>query len=377
MRNFRSVFPVLAFVLGVLFGAGAAPAHAAEPSKKLLQLQAETTSLYQAGSYQQALTVARQAFAQAAQEFGPDSRQADIQAYGVGTLEEAAGDLAGAARQYSDCVRVREIVYGRDSPVVGDTLVRLGHVLVKLGRLDEAEAQFLRSIRIHRDLFGEEAVPAGAYSGLGVLNLARGDAAAALANYRKAVHKLTNRPVGRAADRAFVDAAIKENRDTFIGLGRAAAALRLKPGADEPRLMEESFAAGQRAWATSASAALAKMTARLKAGETELGRAILQLDQLNDRIQELRQQDMDAAADLLKNQQANPAFQQFIDAAAAAGAAQMKDMAPIMKRQQELAPVIQRQREIGERLQALMKRCPTARRAGLCRNRQGAQRPYQ
>ena len=89
---------------------------------------------------------------------------------------------------------------------------------------------------------------------------------------------------------------IKEHRDTFIGLGRAAAALRRKPGADERRLMEESFAAGQRAWATSAASALAKMTARLKAGETELGRSVRHLDELNERILELQQQDLDGAA---------------------------------------------------------------------------------
>ncbi len=140
---------------------------------------------------------------------------------------------------------------------------------------------------------GEDNVPAGAYSGLGAINLARGDSGAALANYRKAVHKLTNRLRRAPCESLLPGGHLKEHRDTFIGLGRAAAALRLKPGADEPRLIEESFAAGQRAWATSASSALAKMTARLKASDTELGRSIRQLDALNDRIRALRQQDKD------------------------------------------------------------------------------------
>ena len=190
--------------------------------------------------------------------------------------------------------------------------------------------------------------------------MARGDPGAALANYRNAVHKLTIRRGGRVVDRSNVEDTIREHRDAFIGLGRAAAALRLKPGADEPRLMEESFAAGQGAWATSASAALAKMTARLKAGETELGRAIRQLDTLDDRIQELRQQGNDEAKAAYRSQQANPAFRQMMDTVVAAGAAQMKSMAPMMKRQQELAPLLQRQQELSGRLRALVKRCPTA-----------------
>ena len=128
----------------------------------------------------------------------------------------------------------------------------------------------------------------GAYSGLGAINLARGDPGAALANYRKAVHRLTSRPAERVTNRSFVETRIREHRDIFIGLGRAAGGTPRQPGADERRLMDESFTAGQRAWATSAASALVKMTARLKAGDTELGRSVRHLDELNDRIQGVR-----------------------------------------------------------------------------------------
>ena len=58
--------------------------------------------LSQTGSHQQALALAKQALALAVEEFGPDSRQADMDAYGVGGLAEAAGDFAGAAHLYSE-----------------------------------------------------------------------------------------------------------------------------------------------------------------------------------------------------------------------------------------------------------------------------------
>jgi CHAT domain-containing protein/tetratricopeptide (TPR) repeat protein len=355
MKTFRSIFPVLAFILAALFVAAAAPAGAAEPSKKLQQLQDEVAGLIQAGSYQQALPLAKQSLALAVEEFGPGSPQASTQSFGAGMVAEAVGDFAEAARQYAECVRIREILSGRDSPIVAGALERLAHALLKQGRLTEAEAQYSRAIQIQHDLYGEDHVAGGAYSGLGAVNLARGDYGGALANYRKAVHQLTSRPLERVTDRSIMETQIKEHRDAFIGLGRAAAALRRQPGASERGLMEESFAAGQRAWATSAASALAKMTVRLKAGETELGRSVRHLDELNERIANLFQQDMDGAAAMTQTQQ----FRQWMNTFTATDAAQMKDMAPLMKRQREAAGVVKRIEELARRQRDLMKRCPT------------------
>jgi tetratricopeptide (TPR) repeat protein len=357
MKSFGSIFLVLAFVLAALFVPGAG--LAAEHPDKFWQLREEVARLHEAGSDGQALQLAKQALALAVQEFGPDSLQASNQTCGVGIAAEAAGDFAEATRQYAECVRVREIVSGRDSQLVAAGLEHLGHALFKQGRFAEAEARYSREIQIYRDLLGdEENVPPGAYSGLGAVKLARGEYGAALANYRKAVHRLTSRPAERVTNRSFVETQIREHRDIFIGLGRTAAALRLKPGADERGLMDESFAAGQRAWATSAASALVKMTARLKAGDTELGRSIRHLDELNERIQDLSQQTLDEAAALFKT---NPAVRQGMEAMSVAGVALMKDMAPFIKGQQELAGVTKRQQELASRLSGLAKRCPTAR----------------
>ncbi len=137
--------------------------------------------------------------------------------------------------------------------------------------------------------------------------------------------------------------------------------------------MDESFAAGQRAWATSAASALVKMTARLKASDTELGRSVRHLDELNERIQDLYQQTMDEAGAMFKN---NPAFRQGMEAMSVAGVALMKDMAPLMKGQRELAGVTKRQQELASRLNGLAKRCPTARGRGVRGKRKGAHGHY-
>ncbi len=363
MKGYGNIISALAFVLAAVLMAGATPASAAEPSAKLKQLQEEEARLYQAGDYRQALPLSKQALAQATAEFGPDSEQASIQSYGVGMVAEALGDYPEAARQYGKSLRVREIVYGRDSAGVATVLERLGAAVLKAGRQAEAERHFVREIKIWQDLIGEHSISAGAYGGLGAVNLARGDYAAALANYRKAMQQLTSQTAAQAVARSMIEAGIKEHRNIFIGVGRAAAALRGQSGADEQGLMEESFAAGQRAWATSAASALAKMTARLKAGDTGLGRAIRQLDELNGRILELHQLDTAAVTARYKLQQADPTYRQALETFRAVSLAQSKDNAPVVKRQRQLI----------ERLQDIAKRCaaagaPSCENAGKERN---------
>ena len=337
MRGLGTLLLLLALAPVALPSLRLDPASAAEPSERLKQLQQQAASLYQAGSYGQALQAGKQALAQAVAEFGADSEQASIQAYGVGMVAEAAGDFAEAERQYAESVRIREIVYGRDSAGTATALERLGAAVLKAGRPAEAEAHFLRELRIWRDLqLGEHAVSAGAYSGLGAVNLARGDFSTALANYRKAVQLLTGQTAAQALARSVIEAGIKDHRGIFIGLGRAAAGLRRQAAADGPALMEESFTAGQRAWATSAASALAKMTARLKAGETELGRAVRHLDTLNGRVLALNQEDMAALTARSRIQQADPEYREALEAFRAVSIARSRDTAPVVKRQREL-----------------------------------------
>ena len=307
---------------------------------------------------QEALALAKQALAQAVEEFGPDSDQASMEALGAGNIAQGAGDFAEAARLYTESLRTREIADGRDNPIHASVLERRGYALLKLGRLNEAEADFSREIKIWRDLVGEDYIPAAAYSGLGAVHLALGNAGAALANYRKAIGQLS-RAASHMKTRSELEASLqsKEHRDIFIGLAHAAAVARRQPGADEPALMEESFVAGQRAWATSSSWALAKMTARLKAGDTEIGRTVRHLDMLNERIQELHQQGEDAQTARSKLRQADPAYLQALDAVSAAAREQLKARAAA-------GPELKRRRELSELLQALQKRCPVANAPG-------------
>ncbi len=112
--------------------------------------------------------------------------------------------------------------------------------------------------------------------------------------------------------------------------------------------MNETYAAGQQAWATAAAAALAKMTARLKAGDTEMGRAIRQLQELSDRVLALHESDMQALAAWSEIQRADPDYSELLAQFRAASIEQGKVNAPLGKRQTALVA----------RLQAEMARCP-------------------
>ncbi|MFZ1108658.1 MAG: CHAT domain-containing tetratricopeptide repeat protein [Rhodomicrobium sp.] len=348
MTWFGGVF--LAFALFGVAAASPSGALPAEVSAKLEAQQKKATSLYQNGFYREALQASQEALKQTIEEFGPDHEQTGIQAFGVGYAAEAAGDLAEAERRYADSVRIREKVYGQDSAGVATALERLARVILDEGRPAEAEALFLRELKIWRDTVGEHAIAADAYAGLGAVNAMRGDYAAALSYYRKAVERLASQTAAQATAKSVIEADIKRHRDVFIGLARAAAGVKRQPGADQAALMDETFAAGQRAWATSAASALAKMTARLKAGETELGRSIRLLETLSGRILALNDEDMKALAAWSKVQQAGPAYQQALEAFRGASIASAKDNAPVVKRQRELV----------DRLQDVLKRCPPA-----------------
>lgn len=333
----------------------AAPAVAKEPSERLKELQEVGTTQYRAGATRAALATAREVLALTIEEFGPNDEKTGIQTYGVAFLAEAVGDWPLAERYYRETVRIRDAVYGVDSPASTMAMERLGAVLIKTGRPAEAEPLFERVVTLRKDLLGEHAFSATAYAGLADARFARGDTSAALPLYRKAVTLLTTQNTAQALAQLTTENDIKSKRDVFIGLSRAVSAERRRSG-DSAALTDESFTAGQLAWATSAASALTKMTARLKAGETELGRAMRTLQTLTDRIVALHEEDTKAITERLKVQQADPAYSAALEAFQKVSVEQSRVNAPAIKRQRELI----------DKFQALLARCPPGEAKAGC-----------
>lgn len=357
MQTNRAATLALVLLMPLLLLVTSHSARAAAPSAELKAQRELAQESFRAGDYAEALDAAEKALELTIKEFGAESEETAIQEYGVGLTADRAARLDLAERHYRASVRIRERVYGPDSPGVTQAQAELGDVLVRLGRLQEAEPILKRVLALRSAVVGSDhSYTATAHAALGGLALSRGDHASALAAYRQAVRALTREQPLQAMVKELVEQDIRRNRDAFVGLSSSAWSARRAPGADPAALLEETYAAGQLAWSTSAASALARMTARLKAGDTELGRSIRAMQAISDRILALNAEDMQALSDWSLVQRADPEYGAALDAFRAASIEQGRVNAPIAQKQKVLI----------DRLQDLLKRCPPGRPATGC-----------
>src|SRR6185369_10485721 len=140
-----------------------------------------------------------------------------------------------------------------------------------------------------------------------------GNWSAALASYREAIRLMTGQDTSQTIVKSIVEDEIRRYRDTFIGLCRAAWQISDQSAADRSALFDETFLAGQRAWNTSAASALAKMSARIGAGDTDLGRGIRNVQDTSERILRLQADDNKLLADWSNAQRADPAYSPLLE----------------------------------------------------------------
>jgi CHAT domain-containing protein len=348
---------IACWLLAVLL---AGPAGAQQPSKALVELRETAAVLYKSGDFAESLRFYERATALVAAEFGREHEQMAIHYHSLGLVAEAAGDLAAAERYYRAAIPIREKVYGADSAGTAMALDQLASLYLKLGRPDAAEPLLQRAAKIRQEvgaLLGpNHAFFAGDHANRGALSLARGDWGAALASYREAIRLLTGQDTSQTVVRAVVEEEIKRQRESFIGLCRAAWQIRSTPGANASALFEETFAAAQGAWATSAASALAKMSARLGAGNTPLGQRIRRVQDVSDRILRLNGEDNALLANWSAVQRGDPRYSAVQEEFRAASLARSKIGAPTLKRQTQLV----------QDLRDVLERCPPGQKKPGC-----------
>jgi CHAT domain-containing protein len=348
-------------VASLLLAAGSL-AQAQQPSQELQGLRDTAAFLYRAGAYAEALEATRRAAALVVREFGAEHEQAALSEYSLGLISDAMGDLVGAERRFTACLKLREKIYGPDSAAVAAVLESLGLVLIKAGRLDVAQPLLERALRIEQDLVGREhAFSATGHASLGALHLARGDFSAALASYRTAIRLLTSQDATHTIVKSLVEQNIKRHRDSFVGLCRAVWNAAAPRDRQQDTNIEETFEAAQTAWQTSAAAALAKMTARLGAADSEEGQRIRRVQDLAERVLALNGEEQKLIADFAAVQRADASYSALADEFRRVSIARSRDLAPTLKRQTALV----------ERLQLLAHRCPTAQSKPGCAGSDG------
>ncbi|MFZ4807059.1 MAG: CHAT domain-containing tetratricopeptide repeat protein [Hyphomicrobiaceae bacterium] len=331
---------------------------AQEPSRRLQELMATASDFYKAGAFQEALPVAQQALALTESEFGRTHERTGIQAYGVALTAEAAGQLDVAERAYGRVVAIREAVYGKDSPSVAMALEKLAETMVKQGRPEAAEPLSRRALSLRQAVIGpDHAFVAPSHAMLGHVAAGKGQWPQALASYREAIRLLAKQDNSFVGAKAVFDRELESHRDTFVGLVRAAYRLRDTPqGGSAMQLTDESFAAAQQAWNTSAAGALAKMTARLGAGATELGRAVRALQDKSDRIVALNAEDMALLSAWSDVQRKDPEYAALLE----------EFRSKSIEQGRVNAPAIARQRVLVDELQKQLARCPPGQTKAGC-----------
>jgi CHAT domain-containing protein/tetratricopeptide (TPR) repeat protein len=356
-RHFGGCTALILLALLAIFVQPTRLAAQPEPSPELKGLLENTTSLYKSGAYAEAMGVAERALSLTVREFGPEHERVGIQTYSLGLIAEAAGKLVDAERYYAQSVRIRDKVYGVGSAGSAQAMEKLGSVHLRQGRTAEAEAVMQRVLEIRSALVGaEHSFTAGARADLGSVNIARGNFPAALAYYRDAVRLLTSQRSSQTLAKSVADDEVRRHRAAFAGLAHAGWEVDGRSGGNRKAMMRESFAASQQAWTTSAASAIARTSARLGAGDTDLGRRIRHLQDMSERILALHEEDMKALAARSEQQRADPVYSAAQEAFRAASIARGRDHAPVVNRQKELV----------EQLQALLKRCPPGQKIGGC-----------
>jgi CHAT domain-containing protein len=264
---------------------------------------------------------------------------------------QAMGDYARAERSFANTVRVREKVYGSDSVSVAIALEHQGQALLKGGRPEAAEPLFRRALDMKQSAVGSDhAFNASGHANLGDAALARGQWEAARASYRQAIRLVTRQDKYYDLARRMVEREAAGLRDAFAGLSAASWQLGSGPQADKAAILEETFAAAQLAWHTSAASALAKMTTRLGASDTELGKHIRRVQDFADRVLALHDEDQTLLTGWYAVQKADRAYSKALAEFRAASIARNRDQAPTVKRQTELV----------RRLTALIEQCPSS-----------------
>jgi CHAT domain-containing protein len=313
----------------------ASAVRAAGPSLELTNLEQAADELYRAGDYAAAQRLAERATPLVVAQFGGEHEQTAIHYHRLGRVCEAGGNLALAETYFARSLAIREKVYGPDASGTAAALERLGSLYVRMGRLDAAEPPLRRALNIRQALLGAtDPSTAGAVSSLAALSLARGDWAGALASYRQAIRLIKGADTSQTILKAINEEDLRRLREAFVGLDRAAWQLRAGNG---PAMLEEAYIAGQLAETTSAASALAKMTARLGTGDSDLGQRVRRLQDTAERILRLQGEDAGLLTQWSKGARADRTYSALLEEFRAASIARGRDAAAAAKRQRELA----------------------------------------
>ena len=352
----------LVAIVGLLAAISAADAQTGAdgrlPSPALKQQQEAAAELWRRRDFAGAIAAYQRLLAATRTALGSEHEQVAIQAYSLGLVAEQAHRLDLAEQAFRENIAVGEKVYGKETVFITQGQEKLAEVLIAAGKSNETETILQKALAIRSGTLGpDHSFNASVHAGLGAARLARGDAPGALESYRVAVRLLTGKRETQTLAAHVMDNEIRRQLAAFSGLVESAWQVARR-GGNVDTLTDETYATSQRAWTTTAASALARMSARLAAGDTDLGRRIRRQQDATERVLALHQEDMRELERWSKVQRADAAYSSLLERFRAASIEQSRDNRPALERQTELVA----------QLQAHLARCPPGRKNQGCEN---------
>ena len=207
---------------------------------------------------------------------GPEHPSVAPSLNNLAALYHAQGRYADAEPHLKRTLAIDEKTLGPEHPHVATSLNNLAELYLAQGHYAEAEPLYKRALAILEKAVGPEHpdVATSLNNFAGLYN-AQGRYAEALDHVRRAtnIHReRANRTSATRSTGAREEQASK--RHLFLAHAHIAASIIERDTTQRPLLLAESFEVGQLAKATSAAAAVARMSARFAAGSDDLARVV-------------------------------------------------------------------------------------------------------
>jgi CHAT domain-containing protein/tetratricopeptide (TPR) repeat protein len=224
----------------------------------------------------------RRVLAIRARVLGPDTPDMAGVLLNLGDLALERGDLAEAQASYERGLAIAKRAPSPEPLQIASALAGLGYLHNAAGRHAEARPLLLRSLAIREGALGpDHPALAWHHAELAVLHEREGRFGEAFGAIRRAFDIRTSRAARQARSRGpgpWVDE--PGRRHTFRTLVRLGWRWAESEPAQRPRLVDETFRAGQLALATDVEATVSRVAARFAAGDDALARLVRERERL-------------------------------------------------------------------------------------------------
>ncbi len=228
------------------------------------------------GRYADVETYAKRSLAVVEKTLGPDNPDTAKVVRKLGVAYTGLGQYDQAEKQFERALATFTKTFGPNHRYIATVLISQAKLFELEHRYDDAEAALKRALSINKETRGENHPEvARVLNQLAALNLARGNAKAALDYSRQATAAVLAHAAADSAGQPGESAGLLEQRSNYFVNHVASAAAARQAGLESaPALGEEALENAQRAGQSTAAAAIQQLGVRVAAGNDALAKLV-------------------------------------------------------------------------------------------------------